>query len=154
MANEIVELAMSVATRYHGGQQDKAGRPYITHPARVAELVRHSGGTWVQEAAAWLHDVIEDTSCTITDLRIKGIPESVITIVAFMTHEEGLPNPMYWKQIRLYEPSVLVKLCDIYDNLSPERMCYLDQETQNRLRFKYSSAMMALTAKSVFDDPL
>lgn len=39
--------------------------PYHTHPYRVAEMVREVGGTPTMIAAAYLHDVVEDTAVTL-----------------------------------------------------------------------------------------
>lgn len=41
--SDIVERAKELAHRAHAGQEDKAGRPYIEHVARVAERVREDG---------------------------------------------------------------------------------------------------------------
>lgn len=52
------------ATAAHAaaGQTRKyTGDPYIVHPAAVVELVRSAGGSSIMLAAAWLHDVVEDT---------------------------------------------------------------------------------------------
>jgi len=45
------------------------GCDYITHPAEVAEIVRGVGGHEAQLAAAWLHDVVEDTGTTLAEIR-------------------------------------------------------------------------------------
>ena len=37
---EMIRLADSIADQAHSGQTDKIGRPYITHPRRVACAVR------------------------------------------------------------------------------------------------------------------
>lgn len=142
--NPIVSLAIKLATKAHAGQMDKSGRPYLGHLERTAAKVRFSGGTWVQEAAAWLHDSIEDTDLTTRQLLKDGIPFSVIRIVEAMTHEPGVTNEIYWTRVRQEPTAVLVKLCDIYDNLDPARMCYIDEDKQRRLRVKYARAIMTL----------
>lgn len=142
----ILDAAIQLATRYHAGQRDKSGRPYLGHLERVATLVRQSGGTWVQEAAAWLHDIVEDTGAEISSLS-PLLPEAIVRIVDAMTHWHGQSNEDYWRQVRDHPPAVLVKLCDIYDNLSPARMCYMDEPTQRRLRLKYAKAMQAVVGE-------
>lgn len=66
----IVTLAREIATKAHEGVVRKwvtsdahpNGVPYITHPTRIAERVqRLRSATDVMVAAAWLHDVVEDT---------------------------------------------------------------------------------------------
>jgi hypothetical protein len=58
---DLIERASVFARTAHVNQRRKyTNLPYITHPATVAELVRHVGGTETMIAAAWLHDVVED----------------------------------------------------------------------------------------------
>ena len=93
--NQIIRLA----TTLHAGQSDKSGRPYIGHAERVADMVRNSGGTWVQEQAAWLHDTIEDTQATAQYLLGRGVPGAVVNIVEALTHDKNEPNIEYWQRI-------------------------------------------------------
>ena len=63
---------MIYATAAHAavGQKRKYdGAAYIVHPTRVADIVSKFGGTEQQVAAAYLHDVVEDTAVTIQDIR-------------------------------------------------------------------------------------
>jgi (p)ppGpp synthase/HD superfamily hydrolase len=138
--------AALLAIEAHEGQVDKAGIPYIRHPERVALAVWKAGGTEEQEMAAWLHDAVEDTDATYRSLNDAGVPWDVLVIVKALTHLQGEPNVDYWKRIKARPPAVLVKLCDIHDNLTPARMFYLDSKTQNRLRIKYGNALIALSS--------
>lgn len=65
MSHNQSELAQSIAAAAHKGQVDKAGKPYIEHPAHVAASVQGDAA----KAVAWLHDVVEDTPLTFADLR-------------------------------------------------------------------------------------
>ena len=59
------------ATRAHAsiGQLRKyTGEPYIVHPAEVVEIVRSRPHTPEMLAAAWLHDVVEDTGVPIEEI--------------------------------------------------------------------------------------
>ena len=63
----IVERARVFATAAHAavGQVRKyTFEPYIVHPAEVAGIVASVPHTREMLAAAWLHDVVEDTSIT------------------------------------------------------------------------------------------
>lgn len=102
-------------------------------------------GTWVQEAAAWLHNSLEDTIAT-PELLLVHVPAVVVRIVEAMTHYQNEPNVEYWARVKAEPSAVLVKLCDIYDNLDPSRIWRLDEATQRRLRQKYGAAMIALVA--------
>jgi len=75
----IVEKAYTFATAAHAavGQKRKYdGADYIVHPTRVANLVKQYGGTDAMIAAAYLHDVVEDTDVTMDT--ITGMFGSVV----------------------------------------------------------------------------
>ena len=66
----VEDLAYRFAAIAHGQQRRKyTGEPYINHPKAVAAIVREVGGTPAMIAAAYLHDVVEDTHITDTDVR-------------------------------------------------------------------------------------
>lgn len=55
----------------HSGQRRKyTDEPYILHPESVAWLVAEGGGTEQMVAAAWLHDVLEDTIVTQAEIYV------------------------------------------------------------------------------------
>ena len=66
-----VALAKGIAFVAHRGKHDRSGAPYIDHPGRIAErfdpVTEH-----VEAAAAWLHDVLEDTPVTAQELFEAG----------------------------------------------------------------------------------
>lgn len=64
--------AAAFARRAHEGQFRKYdGRPYIVHPEEVATIVADHGGSPEMQAAAWLHDVVEDTPVTIEQIEAE-----------------------------------------------------------------------------------
>ncbi|MEY3710543.1 MAG: hypothetical protein RLZZ99_364 [Actinomycetota bacterium] len=66
---EDIQRAFLVAEDAHSGQQRKSGEPYITHPVAVAEILAELGLDANTLAAALLHDTVEDTQYSISDLR-------------------------------------------------------------------------------------
>jgi (p)ppGpp synthase/HD superfamily hydrolase len=61
--------ALEYAVRMHGKQTRKyTGEPYIFHPIEVASIIRTVPHTSEMVAAAYLHDVVEDTDATIVDV--------------------------------------------------------------------------------------
>ncbi|MBV8099390.1 MAG: bifunctional (p)ppGpp synthetase/guanosine-3',5'-bis(diphosphate) 3'-pyrophosphohydrolase [Verrucomicrobia bacterium] len=79
MAKTLVQKARRFAKLAHGlvlnnegelGQQRKGTHePYSKHLSEVARLVAKSGGDEAQIAAAWLHDVVEDTPVPLSQIR-------------------------------------------------------------------------------------
>lgn len=85
---DVVHKAQVFAIAAHSavGQRRKyTGEPYYVHPAEVARIVAGvPGSTPEMVAAAWLHDVVEDTGCTFTDIHMNfGI--DVATLVGWLT---------------------------------------------------------------------
>lgn len=64
---DLIPRARAFALVMHGDQM-YGSRPYIEHLDRVAELVRQAGGCAWLIAAAYLHDILEDTKCTVERL--------------------------------------------------------------------------------------
>ena len=64
--------ALNFATAAHRGQIRKyTQEPYIEHPKRVAALVKTVAHTPEMLAAAYLHDVVEDTEVSIQDIKSR-----------------------------------------------------------------------------------
>jgi (p)ppGpp synthase/HD superfamily hydrolase len=81
------EHARIFATAAHAavGQLRKyTNEPYIVHPAEVVSIVRSVPHTEAMLAAAWLHDVVEDTGVTIETVRAE-FGEEVADLVSWLT---------------------------------------------------------------------
>jgi len=84
---DIVERARLFATAAHAavGQRRKyTNEPYIVHPQEVAEIVFRVPHNEAMLAAAWLHDVVEDTQVTHYDL-IREFGDEVSNLVFWLT---------------------------------------------------------------------
>ncbi len=64
----LVERAFAFSENAHQGQFRKSGEPYITHPLAVASILSQWRLDAQGLAAALLHDVMEDTSVTKTEI--------------------------------------------------------------------------------------
>lgn len=83
----LVERARVFATAAHAavGQRRKyTDEPYIVHPAEVAAIVAAAGGTDEMVAAAFLHDVVEDTQVTHQDI-LDEFGSEVAELVGWLT---------------------------------------------------------------------
>lgn len=143
MQNDLVQRAKALARRAHAGQVDKAGRPYIEHVARVAAAVSDDP---VAEAVAWLHDVLEDCPAYEEEFWCN-FPVEVTAAAEKLARWPRLHASHYYERIRRNPISVRVKLADIADNSSEERLALLDEKTAARLRRKYAKAIAALTGE-------
>ncbi len=121
----LVERARAYATGAHAavGQRHKHEQfPYATHLRSVAELVGRAGGTPRMIAAAWLHDVVENTACTLEDLRTE-FGDEVACYVDWLTDssKDGDAEAKAKEHARLAGAPVeakAIKLADLIDNCS------------------------------------
>jgi guanosine-3',5'-bis(diphosphate) 3'-pyrophosphohydrolase len=65
----MIERSYDVAAYWHRDQKRKSGDPYITHPLAVATILAELGMNTETICAALLHDTVEDTPYTLTELR-------------------------------------------------------------------------------------
>lgn len=68
--DKIME-AYKLAEHYHHGQTRESGELYISHPLAVAFILLELGMDTDTICAALLHDVVEDTDCTLNELQKK-----------------------------------------------------------------------------------
>ncbi|KOY57386.1 HD domain-containing protein [Streptomyces sp. XY332] len=141
---EVEALARSA----HEGQTDKAGRPYAEHLAAVAQGVRTRGGSAEQQAAAWLHDAIEDDALSREWLDSAALPQPVKDMVLAVTKRPGEPVEEYAARILATPGALLVKEADLAHNADPVRLSVLDGPTRERLSAKYAyvRSLLGLTA--------
>ena len=82
---DMIQKAFDFANEAHKGVRRRSGEPYILHPIAVAKIVVSNIGLGYKSiVAALLHDVVEDTSYTIDDLR-SLFGDKVATLVEGLT---------------------------------------------------------------------
>ena len=144
-----LEEAIALARRFHDGAVDKGGRPYIEHPLRVMARV----STDQEKLAAVLHDLLEDTELSATDLVAAGCPARVVQAVDALTRRPDETYDDFIEGVLTDPVARSVKLADIADNLDPDRLAQLDPDQASALRAKYQRALARLQAAPAADDP-
>ena len=119
-----IALAESIAYEMHAGQLDKLDVDYIRHPQAVASAF-DPGTEPIECAAAWLHDVLEDTDIDVAELRYLEIQEPVLRVVELLTRSDDVPDETYYARIAADPVARAVKLADIAHNLHPDRVAAL-----------------------------
>jgi len=66
----------------HGGQRRADGTPFILHPLEVATLLHHAGAPDHLIAAGAMHDLIEKTGVSASDLRERFGPRITELVLA------------------------------------------------------------------------
>ncbi len=121
---EARALAFAKAAHESIGQTRKyTGEPYIVHPIAVAEIVRSVPHTPEMIAAAYLHDVVEDTAVTIDEVR-TAFGDKVAELVDWLTDvsRPGDGNRRTRRALDLQHTAKAppdaktIKLADVIDN--------------------------------------
>ncbi|PIZ94686.1 MAG: hypothetical protein COX81_02885 [Candidatus Magasanikbacteria bacterium CG_4_10_14_0_2_um_filter_37_12] len=81
---DMIQLAYDFAASAHEGQKRRTGEPYITHPLAAAHILADTQIDPVIIIATLLHDVPEDTSVTLEDIK-KNFGSEVESLVRGIT---------------------------------------------------------------------
>jgi (p)ppGpp synthase/HD superfamily hydrolase len=128
-------LAEQIATAAHAGQTRRDGlTPYISHPAAVVNRLKGESEDVI--AAAWLHDVVEDTLVGPYELLKAGINPLVIEAVMCLTKRRGQGYFTYLCAVKANPIARKVKIADMLHNLS-------DSPTDAQI-VKYAKGLLAL----------
>ncbi len=142
---DAIELAIS----YHRGQVDKSGQPYLFHLLRVGLEAQKSYTVNKNDAfcAGVLHDILEDTPCTVDELKSHGFNVNVIFAVATVTKDKAETYNEFINRIKKSDNLLAkkIKVADLNDNLSPNRMRSLPIKEAERLISKYTHALLSLS---------
>lgn len=133
--------AIAIAAEAHVDQREKSGVPYILHPIRI--MLRMS--TEAEMMVAILHDVVEDTSWTLDQLRKEGFPEEVVEAVDCVTRRGTESYAEFVERARYNPVARKVKVADLEDNMDIRRLPDVSDKSLERLK-KYHEAWLSLRA--------
>ncbi|CAI0728057.1 GTP pyrophosphokinase rsh [Serratia rubidaea] len=123
----LSERARIFATQAHAdaGQKRKfTDEPYIVHPAAVVELLMSANPSEEMIAAAWLHDVVEDTGVTLAAIgalfgpRVEQYVEMLTDVRTRSSGGERIErkNANLRHSAQAHPSAQTIKLCDLIDN--------------------------------------
>ncbi len=99
-------------------------RPQMLHLQEVADLVWISGGTEDEIIAAWLHDAVEDTDTTLSDIELEFGKEVAALVDGLTDPEHFAPLPLSERKSlqaeRLQTSNVKFLATDPSDSMTPE----------------------------------
>ncbi len=136
---DLTKQAMKLCFAAHQKQTDKGGLPFVFHPFHLAEQMTNELTTVV----ALLHDVVEDTSYTLSDLQRMGYPDAVMQALRLLTHDPAVPYLDYVARIKENPIARAVKLADLRHNSDLTRLDHPDEKALARVR-KYQDAIKLL----------
>ncbi len=139
-----LERAIQIAVAAHAGQTDKAGAPYILHPLRVMAACDSID----EKTVAVLHDVLEDTAISSTDLLAEGFPAEIVEVVECLTRRDGETYGEFIERAGQNQLAARVKIADLNDNLDVRRLSTVTDADIDRLN-KYLAARDVLQEKII-----
>lgn len=137
----VLHIAWHIAAHQHHGQHRRSGGKYIEHPMVVAMMIKELGLSVAAQAAALLHDTIEDGENSKERIR-RAFHKKYGNEIAFMVQvmtKDGLTTSQYLRRIakcsRISWETPVVKIIDRLHNLicphggNPEREVRMLKET-------------------------
>lgn len=138
----VLASAIALAANAHETQIDKGGKAYILHPIRMMMRLRTNDEELM--AIAILHDVVEDSDITTSELISLGYPIRVIAGVDALTRKDDETYDQFIKRCAQNRDAKIVKREDLRDNSDITRLKGLRQKDFERLE-KYSRAFIYLS---------
>jgi (p)ppGpp synthase/HD superfamily hydrolase len=91
--SDLVKDALETARQAHAGQLRRGsdGRPFIDHPLAVGELLLNHGFGDEVLAAGLLHDIVEKTEMSLSEVR-ERFGDTVADLVGALTEDETIPS--------------------------------------------------------------
>jgi (p)ppGpp synthase/HD superfamily hydrolase len=136
---QSLERAIAIAAAAHEGQVDKGGSPYILYPLKVMLRV----DTLEERIVAVLHDVVEDCSVSLDDLRKEGFSETVLTAIESVTKVLGESYEAFIERSAQNPIGRAVKLADLEENSDLSRIAQPSWDDLERIE-KYRRAIGVL----------
>lgn len=121
----MLQKAIDFARRALEGQKSENGEPYINHSIRIMDQM----DTEMEKTVAILHDVLEDSSCSIYDLKELGMPREVIDCVEQLTRKNDMTYFEYIDDIATNDICTKIKLAEVDDNQDINRVRKLSFQT-------------------------
>ncbi len=136
----LTKKAMNICYSAHAGQVDKGGVPYVFHSIHLAEQMDNE----YEICLALLHDVVEDTDYTFSDIESQDFPDDIITALKLITRDKGQPYLEYMETLSHNALARKVKLCDLLHNSDTSRLLSVDENAERRLQ-RYQESIAILT---------
>ncbi|HKP73914.1 MAG TPA: bifunctional (p)ppGpp synthetase/guanosine-3',5'-bis(diphosphate) 3'-pyrophosphohydrolase [Longimicrobiaceae bacterium] len=138
---ELITKAYEFSSVAHAGQKRRSGEDYVIHCVEVAAILGDLHLDSVTIASALIHDVVEDTSATIEDVRDAFGPEVATVVdgltklakVTFRTSTEQQVENFRKLLLSMAQDArvILVKLADRLHNM--RTLDYLAEDKRRRI---------------------
>lgn len=139
LMEQLLVKAIELAKKYHQGQVDKGGNPYIEHPMAVMDRLE----TIEEKIVGVLHDIVEDTVLTLGDLLELGFPEFIVEAIDSVTRRDDETRAEFIKRAKQNVIGRKVKIADIMENMNLKRIPNYTLKDEKRV-LKYEKELKKL----------
>src|SRR5690349_16642555 len=138
---DLIQRAYRYSEAAHQGQTRKSGDPYFSHPASVAAIITELKLDTASVCAGLLHDVVEDTLATTSDIEndfgqevaflVDGVTK--LSKINFASKEDRQAENFRKMVVAMARDIrvLLVKLCDRLDNM--RTLDFMNPDSQERI---------------------
>jgi (p)ppGpp synthase/HD superfamily hydrolase len=127
-----IEQALEIALAAHRGQKDCNGKPAILHALRVMARLDHFAAPPDPQAqiVALLHDVVEDSECTLENLAQQGFSSEIVAAVDALTRRDNESYSSLVRRAKANPLATAVKRSDLADHLDPHNVHFQDSDRE------------------------
>lgn len=134
---KMLSRAIQIATKLHHDQYDRGGNPYILHVFEVMRRLRSDDEEL--NCIAILHDIIEDTPITYSELSEDyGFSPRVIDAIYALSKRPGQSEQEYLMAIVDNYDAIRVKMCDLQHNMDVSRLARAPTKNDHDRVAKYT----------------
>jgi hypothetical protein len=144
----LQSAALNLVKKYFNDKYDKGGHSYKEHLYAVAQAIDDEKKKKVSDRNStlaifydkcWivgiLHDILEDTECTVEELKINGFDDEIIEAIQSVTRKK---DEQYYfdfiERVSKNDIGRIVKIYDLENNMDIRRLNEFGEYEQKRLR--------------------
>lgn len=130
-----IEKTRKIVKKYFEDKVDKGNNPYMEH----LEYVSFHGRNETEKIVGLLHDILEDTHLTRTDLLDMGFSSEIVDTVFLLTHSKNLSYNEYIERIikSKNKMAMYIKKIDMEHNMDLTRLKNKTEKDIKRVNEKY-----------------
>lgn len=137
-SDNLLYKALEIVSKLFKDKVDKGGIPYSVHLLRVYDGV----SDYNEKVTALLHDTLEDTDVSVSDLEEIGIPKEITDVLVLLTKNKGEDYGSYIARIinghNIH--ALNIKLADLTHNMEVGRIKNPTINDYERINKRYAPA--------------
>ena len=144
-SNDLLYKTLELVLKVFDDKVDKGGLPYFNHLLKVYSGV----SSYDEKIIALLHDIVEDTNISFSDLKEFGYSDKIIEPLTYLTKKKGEYYPDYIDRIinsgNIH--ALNVKLADLKHNMDITRIKNPSINDYERISKRYEPAYIKIKNK-------